>query len=691
MNPKRHKIEVVFKNEMPEAEIRIMQSIGSDPWDDDSEFSAEDCRAALSAIPAGTPLHIMVNSPGGSVPEGFAMRTMLDAWTGKKRATILGIAASTASWVPLGCEVSIPKYGQMFIHDAIASVGGSAADMEKAAEFLNTASNQIAQMYSDKCGKPVEEMRAMMKAETLLTGEQCVAMGLCDKLIDSAPLSNFTPQALQTMRNRLAAIRNSISAPTTGAGNKKEPTNMPTTEPVAAPVVPAQDNNAAVIAELQNKLAALTEANNTAKKQRITNAVQALIDADKLTAGSKDDTIAQAMKDEAILEILNKQPAKPPGAAPAAPVTVELKNASHDDVRRGFEMHNKATQAWARGESIPMRDLAVSARNKAQFYAANKGAFVQMLNTNTLPAQLQRQVILQEVIREFALRLAPFGAFASKFENVPLQGLHTVEVPYYPLDSVASTSFNGTYSAGNSTTSYKEITVGYGTAGGSAGAGHDRLYKGLAFSSHELARQPWLKTQELALQATQKLAYDMFADVLSVVKAAAFAVDGYVGPAIGFDSQALADLKYACRKWPEMGRSLFIDSEYDAALLKDTSIKSALNFGGPEAIREGKIPRVMGFDYFENPNIPSNSENLKGFAVFKSGILFATAPTPPAEEVRNAGTTYELLVEPATGVTLEYRTFGLPATDTANHIIECSYGYAAGQAGALFPIRSAAV
>jgi hypothetical protein len=36
---------------------------------------------------------------------------------------------------------------------------------------------------------------------------------------------------------------------------------------------------------------------------------------------------------------------------------------------------------------------------------------------------------------------------------------------------------------------------------------------------------------------------------------------------------------------------------YDANLLKDGSIKNAFAFGGSEAIREGRIPQIMGFNY----------------------------------------------------------------------------------------------
>lgn len=97
------------------------------------------------------------------------------------------------------------------------------------------------------------------------------------------------------------------------------------------------------------------------------------------------------------------------------------------------------------------------------------------------------------------------------------------------------------------------------------------------------------------------------------------------------------------------------------------------------ADKEGRLyPRVSGFDYVENPNIPTNGENLKGMAVHKGAILCAFAPVPPVAEVLNAGTKYELFIDDASGVILEYRSFGNNVLDKATHTIESNYGFQKG-------------
>jgi hypothetical protein len=401
-----------------------------------------------------------------------------------------------------------------------------------------------------------------------------------------------------------------------------------------------------------------------------------------------------------VLNRLAKLEAHAPGMAPLPMENTKLDvvNADIKDISKGFQLHNESTKAFQRGlidGERAMKTIRNDAVAKAHFFKKFKSRFLEVMNANTIDAGLQRQVILQDVvIRDFARRVISLNMFSTVFRDVPLQGLDTVEVPYYDLDTSASTPFvsgTGYTTVGNTTSSKREIQIGEGTGGtGIVGAGHCRLYQALAFSSQEIARQPYLKVAELAGLKAEKLAFDIWQDILSVITVANFGAAAITKAAAQFDSDQIALLKLACKKWPEGGRGLVLDSAYDANLLQDPSFKFALNAASDLAIKEGRLfPRVMGFDYTENPNIPANGINLVGFAVWKYAILVAFAPVPPVEEVRRAGTVWEMITDPATGITLEYRQFGTNTTDVATNVIESSYGYAAGLKTALKMIVSA--
>jgi hypothetical protein len=141
--------------------------------------------------------------------------------------------------------------------------------------------------------------------------------------------------------------------------------------------------------------------------------------------------------------------------------------------------------------------------------------------------------------------------------------------------------------------------------------------------------------------------------------------------------------------WPVAGRSLIIDSTYKGALLKDSAIKKALDFGSNAPIRDAEVQRLLGFDLYGNTRIPANGENLVGMMCFPSAILFASAAVAPTPDVRAALSLYEVIVEPETGAAVEHRRWGNADTDSTRETIEISYGRVAGEANALKRLVSA--
>jgi hypothetical protein len=164
----------------------------------------------------------------------------------------------------------------------------------------------------------------------------------------------------------------------------------------------------------------------------------------------------------------------------------------------------------------------------------------------------------------------------------------------------------------------------------------------------------------------------------------------HTGTAANFDINDVIDIRQACdvAYWPQTNRSLFIDASYDANLLKQTNITKALEFGGSEAIRQGRIPQLVGFNYFPTTLIPTNSQNLRGFAVTDNAILVAFSPVPPAGAVANV-VNYQSVTDPETGLTVEYRSWADADTDSTRDVIEVNYGYAKGDENALKRIVSA--
>ena len=335
---------------------------------------------------------------------------------------------------------------------------------------------------------------------------------------------------------------------------------------------------------------------------------------------------------------------------PNHPDANQIRNELPPAAQEAFDRANREMKARLAQQAAAENDKTEYPQfteNNMQYHTQPQNA---VATTNAIDSGLKRTAILKEAVKEFAKVIAPLRSFATVFENVPLQGTDTIKVPYYPLPTNANSSYDFTQDTGyvfgqGTTTTAKEITV------------DRRAYQPLDFSSQEMSRQPQLRVGELVKLAAAQLAYNIMQDVLSCITAANFGAAALVRPAAAIQSDDLADLAGTCSalNWPLSGRSLIMGTGYDTQLKKDLSIKLALNIGGTEVLREGRVPNLAGFDYYHCPNLPTNGQALGGFAVGPGAIAFATAPVAPADAVRGQLYAYEIATDPMTGIALTSR------------------------------------
>ena len=298
----------------------------------------------------------------------------------------------------------------------------------------------------------------------------------------------------------------------------------------------------------------------------------------------------------------------------------------------------------------------------------------------TISSELKLNVVLDSALVALRESLLPINAFSTVFNSVPLQGTDKISVPFYPLATDATSDFNGTY-AFNDTNAInsREITV------------NKRKYQALSFTSSELARQPYFNAEQFGFLKGRKLAEDILRDILSVVTLSNFGSPILTSAASAFDSDDLISMKTTLdqAKWAKSSRTLIIDNAYEGALLKDAGIKNAAAVGTASAIQNGRLPQIAGFDVVGTNLIPGNSQNLVGMVALPEAILVAFSPIKPSPGVLNTLTAYETAVDPETGLTIEYRSWADPDTDTEKQVLEVNYGFALGHAAALKRIVSA--
>jgi ATP-dependent protease ClpP protease subunit len=156
------------------AEISIYDEIGG--WGVNARMFASDFKALKGDV-----VTLLINSPGGNVVDALAISNTMRHSGKTVNAKVMGIAASAASLLLTVCaSVEMPENTFQFLHDPLDGMYGDADEHRAMADMLDKVAGPLVAMYATKSGKSEDEIRALLKADSLLTADECKALGLCD-------------------------------------------------------------------------------------------------------------------------------------------------------------------------------------------------------------------------------------------------------------------------------------------------------------------------------------------------------------------------------------------------------------------------------------------------------------------------------------------------------------------------------
>jgi ATP-dependent protease ClpP protease subunit len=128
-------------------------------------------------------IDLRLNTPGGDVFDGVAIYNALRDHAARVEVTVDGLAASAGSFIAqAGDRVVMNRGSQMMIHDAWGLTIGNADDMRQMADLLDKNTASIAGIYAERSGRPVDEWRDLMRAETWFDADEAVEAGLADEV-----------------------------------------------------------------------------------------------------------------------------------------------------------------------------------------------------------------------------------------------------------------------------------------------------------------------------------------------------------------------------------------------------------------------------------------------------------------------------------------------------------------------------
>jgi ATP-dependent Clp endopeptidase proteolytic subunit ClpP len=151
-----------------------------------------------SADDALETLEIEINSPGGSVLDGYRVYNSLMQMRSRGVeviATVNTLAASMGSVILMAAnKVKIVEGGRIMIHEASQTVSGDSEDHARAAKNLEEISEEISIIYANRTGAEPEEMRELMKKETWMGAKEAVDRKFADEIVkfDTSAKNNMS-------------------------------------------------------------------------------------------------------------------------------------------------------------------------------------------------------------------------------------------------------------------------------------------------------------------------------------------------------------------------------------------------------------------------------------------------------------------------------------------------------------------
>src|SRR5512142_971371 len=132
-------------------------------------------------------ISIYINSPGGSIYAGLAIYDTMQFIKPDVQTICYGIAMSMGSLLLAGGapgkRMALPN-SRILIHQPTGGFQGQTSDIEIHAKEVLALRARVDEIYAKHTGQLVERVHADMERDRFFTGEEAVAYGLVDRVIE---------------------------------------------------------------------------------------------------------------------------------------------------------------------------------------------------------------------------------------------------------------------------------------------------------------------------------------------------------------------------------------------------------------------------------------------------------------------------------------------------------------------------
>ena len=136
-----------------------------------------------------------INSPGGSVTAGLAIYDTMQFISCDVSTMCIGQAASMGALLMTGGakgkRYCLP-HSRMMIHQPLGGVQGQATDIEIHAKEILSIRDRLNKIMADHTGQSIEQVAIDTDRDNFLSGEESVAYGLIDEVLQSRAVPENT-------------------------------------------------------------------------------------------------------------------------------------------------------------------------------------------------------------------------------------------------------------------------------------------------------------------------------------------------------------------------------------------------------------------------------------------------------------------------------------------------------------------
>jgi hypothetical protein len=292
-----------------------------------------------------------------------------------------------------------------------------------------------------------------------------------------------------------------------------------------------------------------------------------------------------------------------------------------------------------------------------------------------MPITDLQQIFFHEAVESFSNMLAPIAACSYAVADNGCGKGDIVRVPYCTSNSASAefTYLTG-YTAESVQVTGKDITLNH------------IKYQKLDISDSDMCRLSTNSLMVIAKQAGEALANDVLQQIWAdTITDANFPTSASISSSQLTVSSNIVALDKQCNdaKWPSQ-RSLILGTESKQHLLNNTGISNAYAFGNANPVQAAAIPSIYGFTpYVTNTTLPNS---CKGLVVSPAGVLVAFGfHQPKSVESKGLITLQEGFA--SNGIRIGLRQWYDGNFAVQRMVIECLFGAAKGESGAVFQMK----